>query len=79
MTSAKTNTTILYIVLLIVGTIQITLVTKQIYTDWSVSNNLRRILLVLRFCLNAGFLIIFSVKLKRLITINNSGSKAIEV
>lgn len=79
MTSPKTNTTILYIVLLIVGTLQLIMVTKQIFAEWSIDHNLRRFLLVLRFCLNAGFITIFSIKLKKITALNSDSKEATQL
>lgn len=76
MTSPKTNTTILYIVLLIIGTLQIVMVSEQIRADWVISHSPRRFLLVLRFLINLAFLVIFAIKLKKITALNSDGKEA---
>ena len=79
MTSPKTNTTILYIILLLIGTVQIVMVSKQIQADWIISQGPRRFLLVLRFLINLAFLVIFAIKLKKITTLNSDNKGAGEL
>lgn len=79
MTSPKTNTTILYIILLIIGTVQIVMVSKQIQADWIISQGPRRFLLVLRFLINLAFLVIFAIKLKKITALNSDNKGAGEL
>ena len=75
MTSPKTNTTILYIILLIVGLIQLISVTHQIVVEWQVDSAAKQSLLILRTAMWVTFLIIFSIKLKKIMTLKQ-GDKA---
>ena len=79
MTSPKTNTTILYIILLLIGTLQIVMVSKQIQADWIISQGPRRFLLVLRFLINLAFLVIFAIKLKKITALNSDNKGAGEL
>lgn len=79
MTSPKTNTTILYIILLLIGTVQIVMVSKQIQADWIISQGPRRFLLVLRFLINLAFLVIFAIKLKKITALNSDNKGAGEL
>ena len=77
MTSPKTNTTILYSVLLVIGTIQLVMVCQQILNQWTISHPLRQFLLGLRFLINLAFLVIFSIKLKKITVPDNKDAEEI--
>lgn len=79
MTSPKKNTTILYIILLIVGLIQLVSAAHQISTEWQLDSSARKTLLILRTGMWITFLTIFSIKLKKIITVSDSNKENINL
>ena len=79
MTSPKKNTTILYIILLVVGLIQLVSAAHQIFTEWHLDSSARKTLLILRTGMWITFLTIFSFKLKKILTVSDSNKENINL